>query len=471
MERALKKWGNAGGAIASFFLIWKMVRKHLPLGVLRLLNRWLRRLSVFFNPYIQISVHEYIKKNMRPHPAYAAVEAYLGAKSAKEATRLKAEIPKDGSAADGLSMDENQRVDDVFRGAEVQWVAGKAESRLVMTDKSELMTRSYKLIFHKKFRSLVIDSYLDHVIKSGDEIRGQSTKQKLYTNGHGRTPWSHIVFDHPASFEKLAMDAGKKKEIVDDLIAFKEGKDLYARIGKAWKRGYLLYGPPGTGKSIMVAAMANFLNYDIYDLELTSVSDNTELRQLLAETTSKSIVVIEDIDCSLDLAKNRKENTVRKTNENTKKKSSKNNNGERQVTLSGLLNFIDGLWSTCTGERVIVFTSNYVEKLDPALTRRGRMDMHIKMSYCTFEGFKVLARNYLALEDHPMFGSIELLMTESRITPADVAENLMFQLHENDIEKRLENLIEALKQAKEQIISDQVEQVAEANESFQFRDG
>ncbi|VFQ95692.1 unnamed protein product [Cuscuta campestris] len=468
MERALRKWGNAGGAIASFFLIWKMVRRHLPLGLLRLLNRWSRRLSVFFNPYVQISIHEYIKKNMRPHPAYAAVEAYLGAKSAKEATRLKAEIPKDGSAADGLSMDENQRVDDVFRGAEVQWVAGKAQSRLVMTDNSELMTRSYKLIFHKKFRSLVIDSYLDHVINSGNEIRGRTTKQKLYTNGHGRTPWSHIEFDHPASFEKLAMDARKKKEIMDDLITFKEGKDLYARIGRAWKRGYLLYGPPGTGKSTMVAAMANFLNYDIYDLELTSVSDNTELRQLLTETTSKSIVVIEDIDCSLDLAKNRKENMVRKTNDNAKK-GSKNNNGERQVTLSGLLNFIDGLWSTCTGERVIVFTTNYVDKLDPALTRRGRMDMHIEMSYCTFEGFKVLARNYLAPEDHPMFGSIELLMTDSRITPVDVAENLMFQSHEKDVEKRLENLVEALKQANEQIISDQVEQVAEENEFL--RDG
>ncbi|CBI34994.3 unnamed protein product, partial [Vitis vinifera] len=39
----------------------------------------------------------------------------------------------------------------------------------------------------------------------------------------------------------------------------------------------------------MIAAMANLLNYDIYDLELTSVKDNTELRKLLIETTSKII--------------------------------------------------------------------------------------------------------------------------------------------------------------------------------------
>ncbi|KAG6637171.1 hypothetical protein CIPAW_11G161200 [Carya illinoinensis] len=44
-------------------------------------------------------------------------------------------------------------------------------------------------------------------------------------------------------------------------------KELYRRFGKAWKRGYLLYGPPGTGKSSLIAAMANHLNYNIYDLD------------------------------------------------------------------------------------------------------------------------------------------------------------------------------------------------------------
>ena len=50
------------------------------------------------------------------------------------------------------------------------------------------------------------------------------------------------------------------------------------------------------------------------------------------------------------------------------------------------------------GERIIVFTTNYVEKLDPALIRRGRMDKHIEMSYCCYDAFKVLAKNYLDVE-------------------------------------------------------------------------
>jgi predicted AAA+ superfamily ATPase len=38
-----------------------------------------------------------------------------------------------------------------------------------------------------------------------------------------------------------------------------------------------LYGPPGTGKSSMVAAMANFLKYDMYDLELSQVSHSVAI--------------------------------------------------------------------------------------------------------------------------------------------------------------------------------------------------
>nr|DAD44284.1 TPA_asm: hypothetical protein HUJ06_002514 [Nelumbo nucifera] len=57
----------------------------------------------------------------------------------------------------------------------------------------------------------------------------------------------------------------------------------------------------------MIAAMANYLRYDIYDhLELTEVNANSELRKLLMKTTSKSIIVTEDIDCSINLTNRKK---------------------------------------------------------------------------------------------------------------------------------------------------------------------
>jgi chaperone BCS1 len=83
--------------------------------------------------------------------------------------------------------------------------------------------------------------------------------------------WQSVPFKHPSTFDTLAMEPDSIARIKGDLKSFMEGKNFFERVGRAWKRGYLLYGPPGTGKSSMIAAMANFLKYDVYDLELTQV--------------------------------------------------------------------------------------------------------------------------------------------------------------------------------------------------------
>lgn len=230
--------------------------------------------------------------------------------------------------------------------------------------------------------------------------------------------WTHDPFDHPKTFDKLAMDPKKKKEIIDELEMFKNGKKYYSRVGKPWKRGCLLYGPPGTGKSTMVAAIADYLDYDVYDFELTSVKTNTELRKLLIETKSKSIMVFEDIDCSLDVTGNRKskeEEDGKEEKDGVMPHQNKKDDTKSKVTLSGLLNFIDGLWSACGEERLIVFTTNHLEKLDPALIRTGRMDKKIEMSYCDLESFKFLAEMHLDmdnLEAHEQFDLVKELLKE-----------------------------------------------------------
>ncbi|KAI4336059.1 hypothetical protein L6164_014635 [Bauhinia variegata] len=457
-------WATMGSTLASIMFLWAIIRQYCPVEVRRFFEKYTHRVMGYLYPYIRISFHEFLGERLRRSEAYSAVEAYLSANTSKSAKRLKAEMGKDCSNL-VLTMNEYERVTDEFEGVTVWWVSSKVVSPASsMSNYPGQEKRLYKLKFHKKYREVVTGSYLEHVIREGKEIRIRNRQRKLYTNGTGykwpsykHSMWSHIVFEHPATFDTLAMEPEKKQEIIEDLLTFSKSKDFYARIGKAWKRGYLLYGPPGTGKSTMIAAMANFLGYDVYDLELTAVKDNTELRKLLIETTSKSIIVIEDIDCSLDFTGKRKKKGEKfSDDENEKlnaeagrKEAKEEGSSSNKVTLSGLLNFIDGIWSASGGERLIMFTTNYVEKLDPALIRRGRMDKHIQLSYCSFEGFKVLAKNYLKLETHPLFHTIQTLIGEIKITPADVAENLMPKSTVDDAEKCLSRLIEALKEAKE----------------------
>ena len=78
-----------------------------------------------------------------------------------------------------------------------------------------------------------------------------------------------MKFDHPATFDTMAMESELKRAIMDDLERFVRRKEFYKKLGKVWKGGYLLFGPPVTGKSRLIASMANYLNFDISDLQLT----------------------------------------------------------------------------------------------------------------------------------------------------------------------------------------------------------
>nr|XP_043633466.1 AAA-ATPase At3g50940-like [Erigeron canadensis] len=168
--------------------------------------------------------------------------------------------------------------------------------------------------------------------------------------------------------------------------------------------------------------MANYLHFDIYDLELTDVQSNSDLRRLLMATANRSILVVEDIDCSVKL-KNRL--AVKSDAKDKDKQKIINTEDEKKITLSGFLNFIDGLWSSCGDERIIVFTTNHKDKLDPALIRPGRMDVHIHMSYCTPCGFRLLVSNYLGITQHKLFKEIEDLLLKINVTPAEIAEQLL----------------------------------------------
>ncbi|KAG4911590.1 hypothetical protein AAZX31_19G017300 [Glycine max] len=446
-------FAHIGSIVASLMFVWAMFKQFFPYQLSNQIEKHSQRLVTLVYPYIQITFHEFTGERLMRSEAYSAIENYLSSKASTQAKRLKADIGKNNQSL-VLSMDDHEEVADEFNGVKLWWAYGKhiskSQSTISFHHPMSDEKRYYKLTFHKSNRDLILGRYLSHVLKEGKAIKVKNRQRKLYTNSGAY--WSHVVFEHPATFQTLAMDPKEKEMIIDDLITFSKAGEFYARIGRAWKRGYLLYGPPGTGKSTMIAAMANFLGYDLYDLELTAVKDNTELRKLLIETSSKSIIVIEDIDCSLDLTgqrRKKKEEVEEKDQRQKQQGMQEREVKSSQVTLSGLLNFIDGLWSACGGERLIVFTTNYVEKLDPALVRKGRMDKHIELSYCGYEAFKLLARNYLNIESHNLFGRICELLKETKITPAEVAEHLMPKNAFRDADLYLKSLIQALELAKE----------------------
>ncbi|CAH1437229.1 unnamed protein product [Lactuca virosa] len=429
-----------GSIAAATMVVRKMARHYLPPE---------------FQDYIYIGLRNFIKKKLSKHltmviyesdgfhenEIYNAIQFYVAARMSTDIHRLKvSKTRNDNNIA--VAMEVNEEFTDIYKGVKLYWssVSKKTPTKQYnshndMKSSSRTTRHSLELTFHRDYKDLVLNDYLPFVLKASEMKKQEQKTLKLFTVSlYSRPPnWMSVNLDHPANFTTLAMDSGIKEKVIKDLDRFVERREYYRKVGKAWKRGYLLYGPPGTGKSSLIAAMANYLNFDIYDLELTNVHSNSDLRALLLATTNRSILVVEDIDCSVALHDRVARETVKESS------LIRLYPKENKVTLSGFLNLIDGLWSSCGDERIIIFTTNRKNKLDPALLRPGRMDVHIHMSYLTPCGFRQLVTNYLGITQHSLLKQIDDFMCEIKVTPAEIAEQL---LKDDDPDIVLSGLIE-----------------------------
>ncbi|KAL5713289.1 hypothetical protein ACHQM5_015381 [Ranunculus cassubicifolius] len=429
---------SAYASISTFMmLIQSIVNQFLPYQLQAYLLSLFRGLLNRHSPSdLTISIEQF--EGLTSNEVYESSEIYLRTKIDPLVERLRvSKVPRENVIL--VTIEKGQEITDIFEGIQIKWKLITSENSGSdnqysgqQQQQQQQERRAFELSFPKKYKEQVLSSYLPYVMEKAKALEEEKKVVKLYSLHNGYTedrgPWGSINLDHPSTFDTLALDSDLKTELINDLDRFVRRRGYYKRVGKVWKRGYLLYGPPGTGKSSLIAAMANYLKFDIYDLELTSISSDSQLRSLLVSTSNRSILVIEDIDCSAQI-EDREFQDDFFTRRN-------------QFSLSGLLNFVDGLWSSCGDERIIIFTTNHKDQLDPALLRPGRMDMHIHMSYCTFCGFKLLASNYLGIQDHhPLFGKIEELLESAKVTPAEIAEELM---KNEDSQVALECLVQLL---------------------------
>lgn len=90
------------------------------------------------------------------------------------------------------------------------------------------------------------------------------------------------------------MDPENNNGIISDLLTFVMENESHKKADKAWTRCYVLYEPPGTDRSSLIGAMASYLKFDIYNVDLMSLSSISELKKLLGSTRNHSLIAIRD---------------------------------------------------------------------------------------------------------------------------------------------------------------------------------
>jgi len=255
--------------------------------------------SPYFSRRKTIIIEEH-KEDDLLNKEFQAVDAYLVNEVSSSVSRLKVRKDEDMKRL-VTNLEINEEIVDIFKNVEARW-------RLIlkheMSDQGRhaKYMKSYELTFNKKHEQMVLNSYLPYIMERGKAIREESKVIKLYPVDFASGVSEYTFnFDHPITFETLAVDSELKKAVLDDLNTFMNAEEYYRNSSKKWKRCYLIYGPPGTGKSSLTAAMANHLKYDIYDLDVSEFDNNPDYleRWLIPGLPSRTVVVVEDIDCTI----------------------------------------------------------------------------------------------------------------------------------------------------------------------------
>lgn len=217
-----------------------------------------------------------------------------------------------------------------------------------------------------------ITSFCNKLIADADATNG--FKFTVYRFHVRHQYWGRCEVVTARHIDSVVLPSALKERVVNDLDDFveKATKTWYLRHGIPYKRSYLLFGSPGAGKTSLIQAIAGRYKRNVCYLSPShpEMTDDT-LKTAVQRVPAKSIIVLEDVD-SLFASDGRH----------------KAEGDKSALTFSGVLNALDGVGGA--DGQIFILTTNHRERLDPALIRNGRVDMHVEFSDATEEQMAML---------------------------------------------------------------------------------
>ncbi len=240
---------------------------------------------------------------------------------------------------------------------------------------------------------------IDRIIRYGRKKSVDEDNHRIMTQGPRMM--SREIYGNLRSFDDVFISDADERLLKESLDAFVSKRNWYIEHNIGYHFGILLYGVPGSGKSSLAQAISEYINARTIIISGDDIMDIPEqvLRGFIPLDTDGvdqfQTLIVEDVDCGLT-----KDASMKALLDGVAGSGSKDSKN-RSSGLASVLNQLDGINSL--SNTVYVFTTNYIDKLDPALIRPGRIDLKIEIGYVTTETFnKFVQKHYHETVDPDM---------------------------------------------------------------------
>lgn len=238
-----------------------------------------------------------------------------------------------------------------------------------------------------------------------------SEKAKIYSYDSKHKSWRKKGNVPERTMDTLIISDDAKK-IFEDLKKFLDPNEEkeYIKYGQRYKKTYIFHGNPGTGKSSLVNAIAWMFRRNIYIINMDPrITDSIFESAIDTINDKNALLLLEDIDASFQ-----------------KRDMTKN------ITHSTLLNILDGV-SSISG-LVTIITTNFINNLDQALLRPGRINMMVKFTEITRQQLKHLFELYNITISDNCCDIIYGICTKNKLVTSVISE-FLFRFKDADMGK------------------------------------
>ena len=207
----------------------------------------------------------------------------------------------------------------------------------------------------------------------------------------------------PRTIDTIFMNAEQKKRITDHIDQWRKNEEMYLNRGLLFKTGILLHGKAGTGKSSMAMAIANYLGCGLITIDPTTFQymNIPEITESIVADETTYVILIDEIDTLFVSRDNQDASEIQK--EKTAK----------------LLSFLDSPQSPTNV--IFVATTNYIERLDKALLRKGRFDIVEEMGNVDRDVAMEMIMSFDLTEED----GNELLNGNDTVNPAQLQDSIL----------------------------------------------